>query len=78
MSRIEVLSRVGSDGVLRLNVPLSTADAGQDVRVIVEPVLRQAMTQEEWSRGVLNLAGRWLGEFERPPQGEFEVRDPLP
>ena len=78
MSRIEVVSKVGTDGVLRLNLPLSSAEAGQDVRVIVEPTPRPTMTQEEWRRGILRLAGRWAGEFERPPQGEYEVRDPLP
>lgn len=78
MTIIEVRSTVGDDGVLRLEVPLPRTEAGREVRVTGERAPPSTMTPEEWSRGVLNLAGRWLGEFERPPQGEYEVRDPLP
>ena len=78
MAPIEVLSTVGDDGVLRLALPLPPAVAGRQVRVTVEPAPRRMMTQEEWGRGVFGLAGRWSGEFERPPQGEYEGRDPLP
>ena len=79
MSRIEVLSKVGSDGVLRLNLPLSTADAGQDVRVIVEPAPRPAMTQDEWHAFIDRTAGSITDPaFRRWDQGEYEERDPLP
>jgi hypothetical protein len=77
MSRVEVVSKVGIDGVLRLEVPLPPAEAGRDVRVTVEPLPRP-MTQDEWRSFVLRTAGTWQGEFERPEQGEYEERDPLP
>ncbi len=77
MSRIEVLSKVDTDGVLRLTVRLSKSDAGQDVKVTVEPVSQKAMTQEEWRDLVMSTAGAWQGDFERPPQGEYEEREPL-
>ena len=77
MSRIEVTSTVGSDGVLRLSVPLSPEEAGRSVRIIVEPVPPRNMTTEEWRAGVLKFAGAWQGEFERPEQGEYEEREPL-
>jgi hypothetical protein len=77
MSRVEIVSKVGSDGVLRLAVPLAESEAGRDVRVTVEPLPRPAMTQEEWRAFVLRTAGTWQGEFERPEQGEYEVRDRL-
>jgi hypothetical protein len=77
MSRVELISKIGSDGVLHLDVPMAPADAGRDVRVTVEPLPRPAMTQEEWRSGILRLAGAWQGEFERPAQGEYEVREPL-
>jgi hypothetical protein len=76
MSRVEVFSKVGSDGMLRLTVPLPKAEAGRDVRVTVEP-MPKPMTQEEWRAFVLKTAGSWEGDFERPEQGEYEVRDPL-
>jgi hypothetical protein len=35
------------------------------------------MTKDEWKTWVESMAGSWQGEFERPPQGEFEERDPF-
>ncbi len=77
MTRIIITSKVGSDGVLHLTLPLEPAAAGQDVRVTVEPVVPRVPTPEEWRQAVLATAGRWQGEFERPPQGEYEEREPL-
>jgi hypothetical protein len=77
VSRFEMLSKVGPDGVLRLNVPLPAMDAGREVRVTVEPSLPEAMTQEDWQAGVLRLAGAWQGEFARPDPGALEEREPL-
>lgn len=79
MSRIEVFSTVGSDGVLRLNLPLSSAEAGQNVRVIVESAPRPTMTTEEWHAFVDRTAGSITDPtFRRWEQGEYEERDPLP
>jgi hypothetical protein len=77
MTRIVVTSKVGPDGVLHLALPLEPAAAGQDVRVTVEPVVSPVPTPEEWRRAVLATAGQWQGDFERPPQGEYEEREPL-
>jgi hypothetical protein len=77
MTRIVVTSKVGADGVLHLTLPLEPAAAGQDVRVTVEPVVRPVPTPEEWRRAVLAMAGQWQGDSERPPQGEYEEREPL-
>jgi hypothetical protein len=76
MNRIEFLSKVGSDGMVHVNVPVGVASADQAVKVIVEPVQR-TLTQEEWRDQVMATAGQWRGDFERPPQGEFEQREPL-
>jgi hypothetical protein len=71
--------RVGADGVLTL--PLGAANANQVVRVTVETVEaappRPPMNREEWLQFIENTAGKWEGELERPPQGEYEERDPL-
>lgn len=78
VDRMVVRSRVDSDGVLRVTLPVGKEDADQEVEVTVEPVkARKAMTQEEYSAWVESMAGTWKGDFERPPQGEFEERDPL-
>jgi len=78
MGRVEVISKVGSDGVLHLTVPMGPTDAGRDVRVTVEPLARSAMTQEEWRAFIMQMAGSITDpEFRRWEQGEYEERDPL-
>jgi hypothetical protein len=77
MNRIVVKSKVSSDGVLHLALPVGLEEADKEVQVTVEPVARPAMTQEEWQTWVASMAGTWEGDFERPPQGEYEEREPL-
>jgi hypothetical protein len=79
MQPIVMERQADADGVLHLNVPLGPDSAGRQVRVTVEPVGPPAvMTPERWRAGILATAGGWVGEFERPPQGEYEEREPLP
>jgi hypothetical protein len=82
MTHLELRARIGPDGILNLNVPVGISDANREVRVIVEPADMNGetteLTQEQWARFVAETAGAWLGELERPEQGEFEVRDQLP
>jgi hypothetical protein len=69
MTPIVIEQRVGNDGVLRISLPLGTAEADRDMRVTVEPVARnRTMTQEQWRSGILATAGCWQGDFERPAQ----------
>jgi hypothetical protein len=78
MERIEVISKVGSDGMLRLALPVGAAEADHEVRVIVEPLgVAGFVVPPDWEARVRALSGSWEGELERPPQGEFEDRDPL-
>jgi hypothetical protein len=37
MEPMQLHARIGSDGVLRLDIPLEPADAGSDVLVTIEP-----------------------------------------
>jgi len=77
MSQLVMTSRVKADGSVSLVLPPDVAQAGDEVRVTVEPV-RRAMTQEEWQAWVLKMAGSITDPgFERPPQGEYEEREPL-
>ena len=78
-----VTTQVGPDGVLHLNLPLSTADANRTVRVTVEPVDEAATTtptdREAWLRFIARTAGSIPDPtFERPPQGQLEERESLP
>lgn len=77
MTRTIVTSRVGEDGILTVNVLLGPGEANREVKVTIEPVSPTRMTVEEWRAWVEKTAGSWQGEFERPPQGEFEDRLPL-
>jgi hypothetical protein len=78
MNRIVVKSKVSSDGFLHLSLPVGVLEAEREVQVTVEPIGPETtMTREEWEDWVDAMAGSWQGEFERPPQGEFEEREPL-
>ena len=78
MNRIVIRSRVGRDGVLDVKVPFGVADADSEVQVTVEPLSPTAMTQDEWRAAVMETAGKWQGELERPEQAELETREVLP
>jgi hypothetical protein len=80
MHRLVVQSRVGSDGVLHIDIPVGKEDADQEVQVTIDPVRPGAspMNQEEWHQFVRETAGSWQGELERPEPLEFEQRDELP
>ena len=78
MNRVIVEQRVGGTGVLELTLPLGADEAGRDVRVTIEPVVREnKMTSDEWRSWVQSIAGSWQGDFERPSQGDLEEREPL-
>ena len=78
MNRIVLKSKVSSDGILHLSLPMGIAEADQDVQVTVEPSAhRKPLSQEEWAEWVESMAGSWQGSFERPPQNEYEEREPL-
>jgi hypothetical protein len=77
MNRIVVKSKVGSNGVLQLTLPVGPADADREVQITVEPVGPRALSPDEWRPRVMETAGKWQGELERPEQGEYEQREPL-
>ena len=75
IQRIVVKSRVQSDGSLHLSIPNGLAEAGREVQVTVEAIPNLETSQQEWSAWVAAMAGSWQGDFERPPQMEFEDRE---
>jgi hypothetical protein len=79
MTHIEFNSRVGSDGVLSICLPLGSNEANREVKVIVEPTDLSSMlspsAQEPWSDFVKDMAGCISDPtFLRPEQGEYERR----
>ena len=72
MSRIELESTVGPDGVLALAIPLGAAEANKPVKVVVEP-LTKATGREAWLRFIEETAGSITDPtFKRQPQGEHK------
>jgi hypothetical protein len=77
MTRTVLKSRVGADGVLSVRVPLGRDDANCEVTVTIEPASIAAKDEAGYVAWLESIAGRWQGDFEQLPQGEFERRDPL-
>ncbi len=78
MNRIVVKSKVSSDGVLHLSLPVGLEKAETEVLVTVEPKLPSPISQEEWREFVKRTAGSISDKgFRRWEQGEFESREPL-
>lgn len=75
MSPMVVRSRVDADGVLRVAVPVGPAEADREMQVTIEPLPRRSDERAEYLAWLEESAGRWQGDFERLPQGEFEQRD---
>jgi hypothetical protein len=77
VKRIELRAKVENDGRLWLEIPFDLSEAGREVRVVID-LLPPPMTQEEWYAFIDRTAGACQGDLQRPPQGVYEVRDPLP
>lgn len=77
MTRIELRSKVGADGVLTLKVPLGPGEANQEVLVTVqaagEPVSSHA--EEDWHCFVEKTYGSCAGQgLEEPPDLPVQQR----
>lgn len=75
MTRIVLHSRVGVDGVLRLDVPIGSAEADHQMQVTIEPVPTATTEVADYICWLDQVAGKWQGEFEGLPQEGFEDRD---
>lgn len=77
MTSIELKSKVDAHGVLNISIPLGTAEANREVRVVVEP-LTEAMSNEQWRQFIRETAGSISDPtFQRHAQGEVEHREDL-
>ncbi|MDR3635205.1 MAG: hypothetical protein P4L84_15480 [Isosphaeraceae bacterium] len=81
MHRLVVRSRVGSDGVLHIDIPMGKEVADREVQVTIDPIptVPCPMTQEEWRQFVMETAGSITDpSFVRHEQGVYEQREELP
>jgi hypothetical protein len=75
MNRMVVKSRVRADGILQVRVPLASEDANRDVLVTIEPSA-EPIADDSYSAWLKSVAGKWQGDFQRPPEGTLEEREP--
>jgi len=61
MNRMIVRSRIDTDGVLRVAVPVGRSDADREMQVIIEPAPRAGA--DDYAAWLDSIAGRWQGEF---------------
>jgi hypothetical protein len=80
MAHIELRSKVDSDGMLVLAIPVGLSEANSEVNVTVDSISSaeapREFSPEEWNKWIESTAGKWQGEpLTRPDQGEFEIRN---
>ncbi|MBL8153163.1 MAG: hypothetical protein JNM70_03180 [Anaerolineae bacterium] len=74
MQTIKLDTRVGQDGILKLELSLEVTDADLEVLVVV-----QRKEKRGWPPGYFERTAGSLADdpIERPPQGVYEERDTL-
>lgn len=74
MQTIKLDTRVGEDGILKLELPLEVSDTDLEVLVVV-----QRKEKRGWPPGYFERTAGSLADdpIERPSQGEYEKRDAL-
>ena len=70
MTTFNLHSHVGPDGILHLDIPLDLVDADLEVLVTVQPL---GLTAAD----ILARTAGSIPDLERPPQGDYDVREPL-
>lgn len=80
MESIKIDAYVGSDGILKLEVPVHLKDQRLEVLLVMQPVKEsEAVDELGWPIGFFERTYGALAHdpIERDPQGEYEVRDAL-
>lgn len=78
METVKLQSRVGKDGILKLEVPVNMTDTDLEVLLVVQPIETEQTGRDKWLDFLEQTAGI-LGDdpMARPPQGDYEVREPV-
>jgi len=80
MEGIKIETYVGSDGILKLEIPVQFKDQRLEVFLIMQPLKEpEAVDKRGWPPGFIESTAGSLADdpIEREPQGEYEVRDEL-
>lgn len=76
MESIRLKAHVDTDGILRLEFPVSVKDTDLEVIVVMQPA-ETLLDALGWPIGFFDKTYGSLADdpIEQPPQGEYEVRD---
>jgi hypothetical protein len=80
MKTVELFQNADADKMVRLAIPVDEAARSYRVIVQIEPAASGDTEGglEQWPTGFFErTAGKWVGELDRAPQGEFQQRAPL-
>jgi hypothetical protein len=73
MRHLDMIVEADKDGMLRLEIPVDEPNISYHVVVQVEP-----KPPSEWPPDFFEkTAGQWVGDLERPEQGDYEEREPF-
>ena len=78
MKTIEIHQTPDANGMLHVSIPAEDASREYILRVEVLPATptEEELQKRGWSPGFFEATfGKWEGELERAPQGEFEKRE---
>ena len=80
MKTVELIEDADADKILRLAIPVDEPSRRYRLTISIEPEAEAtgAESADDWPAGFFErTAGRWQGELERQPQGDFENRASL-
>ncbi|NEP80569.1 MAG: hypothetical protein F6K39_21805 [Okeania sp. SIO3B3] len=78
MTTIKFLSQVGEDGILHLGLPVSVTQTEIEVTLIIKEIseTEEQKSRLEWQKFIDETYGYLADKnLERPPQGNYEVRE---
>ena len=78
MTTLKFRSQVGEDGILHLDVPVSVTQTEIEVTLIIKEIseTEEQKSRLEWQKFIDETYGSLANEnLERPPQGDYEVRE---
>ena len=79
METIKLKTYIGSDGLLKLELPTGIKNRELEVVVVMQPLEAEAVDELGWPIGYFEETYGSMADdpIERGPQGEFETRDEL-
>ena len=79
MKTIRFTSLVSNDGILSLPLPDDMKGKNLEILVVLQPIKESFPNDNGWPPGFFEktYGATAHDPIERPPQGEFEIREPL-